>query len=99
MMSIFSGIDNGIPTADMNPGELVPVSSEQLEWPRWGVYYETGGAKGAAPTVPTTVELVNFYKEWHAAATTEERAQVWHRILSGYTGDGFSLATASASVQ
>ena len=39
MMSMWSGIDNGVPTADMNPGELAPTAEDQLQWPIWGYYY------------------------------------------------------------
>jgi peptide/nickel transport system substrate-binding protein len=99
MMSISSGIDNGIPTADMNPEELAPVSSEHLQWPHWGMYYETHGQKGSAPTVPAAVDLVNLYKEWQSAATTEERAEIWHRILSIYTDNVFSIGIVNATLQ
>ncbi|TGV62057.1 ABC transporter substrate-binding protein, partial [Mesorhizobium sp. M00.F.Ca.ET.149.01.1.1] len=33
MMSIWSGIDNGVPTADMNPSQLAPTMDDQLQWP------------------------------------------------------------------
>ena len=39
MMSIWSGIDNGVPTADMNPGQLAPTADDQLQWPLWGMHY------------------------------------------------------------
>src|SRR5437764_3488534 len=83
----------------MDSSELVPVSSEQLEWPHWGMYFETGGAKGTAPTVTTAVELVNLYRQWQSAATSEERAQVWHRILSVYTDNVFSIGIVNATLQ
>jgi peptide/nickel transport system substrate-binding protein len=99
MMSIWSGLDNGIPTADMNPGELVPTTHSQLQWPQWGMYYETRGEKGSAPDVPAAAELVKLYNAWHAASSTEERAQVWHRILSIYTDNVFSIGIVNATLQ
>jgi peptide/nickel transport system substrate-binding protein len=99
MMSISSGIDNGIPTADMNPGELAPVIHDQLQWPHWGMYYETAGEKGSAPTLPAAIELMNLYKEWQEAATSEKRAEVWHRMLSVYTDNVFSIGIVNATLQ
>ena len=46
MMSIWSGIDNGVPTADMNPGALAPTIDDQLQWPVWGLHYLSHGEKG-----------------------------------------------------
>ena len=46
MMSIWEGIDNGIATADMNPGALAPTGDANLQWPLWGVHYVTRGAEG-----------------------------------------------------
>jgi peptide/nickel transport system substrate-binding protein len=52
MLSLWSGMDNGIPTADMSPDSLAPTSEEELQWPLWGVYYLTGGEQGTAPDMP-----------------------------------------------
>ena len=51
MMSVWSGLDNGIPTADMSPREFAPTTQEQLQWPIWGQYYEheRQGRRGARP--------------------------------------------------
>ena len=42
-MSIDKGIENGLATAAMAPWEFAPTSQQQLEWPKWGQYYETKG--------------------------------------------------------
>ena len=49
MMSVWSGLSNGIPTPEMSPRELAPTAQEQLQWPMWGQYYETEpqGRRGA----------------------------------------------------
>jgi len=39
-----------LPTADNSPDELAPTSQLQLQWPKFGQYYETGGKSGEAPT-------------------------------------------------
>jgi peptide/nickel transport system substrate-binding protein len=64
MMSVWSGMSNGIPTADMSPGELAPTTQEQLQWPMWGQYYEQGRKGGEAPTSPDVIELVKLFEQW-----------------------------------
>src|SRR6185369_6035456 len=56
MMSVWSGLNNGIPTPEMSPGELAPTTQEQLEWPMWGQYYEQGRKGGEAPDLPEVQE-------------------------------------------
>ena len=48
LMSVWGGLENGVPTADMSPEELAPTDQEQLQWPKWGQYFETGGKVGRA---------------------------------------------------
>ena len=50
LMSVWSGFENGIPTAVMSPAEFAPTSQQQLQWPKWGQYYETSGGAGKRPT-------------------------------------------------
>ena len=35
-MSMWSGLENGIPNAQSSPHELSPTSQQQLQWPKWG---------------------------------------------------------------
>jgi peptide/nickel transport system substrate-binding protein len=81
VMSGWFGIENGLPTADSSPDELAPTSQQQLQWPKFGQYYETDGKKGEAPDIPEVQELAQLYKDWAAAASTEERAAIWHKML------------------
>ncbi len=64
MMSVWSGLDNGIPTPDMSPRELAPTTQEQLQWPMWGQYYENNRKGGQAPDMPEALELVELYDAW-----------------------------------
>ena len=43
IMSVWTGLENALPTADMSPWELAPISQMQLMWPKWGQYIETKG--------------------------------------------------------
>jgi peptide/nickel transport system substrate-binding protein len=53
MMSAYNGnFGFGLPTPDMSPDWLAPVSQQQLQWPKWGSYFESKGRDGEAPTLP-----------------------------------------------
>jgi peptide/nickel transport system substrate-binding protein len=99
MMSIWSGIDNGVPTADMNPSALAPTHDDQLQWPVWGNYYLTHGEKGTAPTIPEAEKLVELLNKWRSSATLEERTAVWHEMLALYTDQVFSIGIVNATLQ
>ena len=67
LMTIWYGIENGIPTAEMQPDEFAPTSQQQLQWPKWGQYYETKGAAGEPPDLPEAKELLELFSAWRAA--------------------------------
>ncbi len=52
IMSVFFGVDNGLPTPDMSPQEFAPSTQQQLMWPKWGQFIETGGMSGSTIDVP-----------------------------------------------
>jgi peptide/nickel transport system substrate-binding protein len=48
MMSAYEGnFGFGLPTPDMSPDWLAPVSEQQLQWPKWGAYYMSKGRDGS----------------------------------------------------
>ena len=58
VMVISKGIDNGIPTPAMAPGELVPIEQTQYQWPKWGQWFQTrGGAGEEADLKPEVIDL------------------------------------------
>ena len=99
MMAIWSGIDNGVPTADMNPGALAPTHDDQLQWPVWGNFYVTGGEQGSAPTIPEVTRLIELLKKWRASAEMEERAAIWHEMLALYTDQVYSIGIVNQVLQ
>jgi peptide/nickel transport system substrate-binding protein len=99
MMSTWYGIDNGVPTADMKPGELAPTMDDQLQWPLWGMYYLSGGSQGVAPDVPEVVELVDLLTQWGKAAAPDERTEIWQKMLSIYTQQVFSIGLINGTFQ
>ncbi|UCH41696.1 MAG: ABC transporter substrate-binding protein [Gammaproteobacteria bacterium] len=81
IMSIWSGLENAIPTADTSPKDLAPTSKYQYQWPQWGAYYETSGKSGEKPDMPAAQKLVELNDQWARALSYEERVETWHQIL------------------
>jgi peptide/nickel transport system substrate-binding protein len=82
MMTIWIGLENGIPTADMSPEELAPTSQQHLQWPKWGQYYETRGASGDEVDDPVAIKLAELNKAWQHAGSADARTLIWHRMLA-----------------
>ena len=99
MMAIWSGIDNGVATAEMNPGQLAPTVTDQLQWPVWGMYYETHGQSGSAPDKNEVIELRRLYDEWRLSTSKAQRADIWNRMLSLYSDQVFSIGIVNATLQ
>ncbi|HXF55204.1 MAG TPA: ABC transporter substrate-binding protein [Hyphomicrobiaceae bacterium] len=99
VMSVFSGIDNGIATADYPPHEFVPTNDDQLNWPQWGMYYLANGKAGQACDMPEVQQLIDHYNDWIAASTEEQRKAAWHAILELSADQVFSIGIVNAVPQ
>ncbi|MBC7702865.1 MAG: ABC transporter substrate-binding protein [Rhodoferax sp.] len=98
MMSVWDGIENGMPTADTIPDELAPVSQIQLQWPKFGQYFETAGKAGEAPDIPEAIELMKLNEAWRGA-NHEAREKIWHRMLSIHAEQQFSIGVVNNVMQ
>ena len=99
LMSIWYGLENGMPTADMSPQEFAPTSQQQLQWPKWGQYYETKGQAGEAPDTAEATKLLELFGEWREASNTEERRKIWDTILSIYSDQVYSIGLIGGVMQ
>jgi peptide/nickel transport system substrate-binding protein len=81
MMSIWSGMANGLPNADSNPAPLAPTSRYQYQWPQWGQYYETGGQAGLKPEMKEIEQLMQLNNDWRIATDKSKREAIWHDML------------------
>ena len=99
LMSVWSGWDNGLPTADTPPDELAPTSQVQLQWPKFGQYYETSGKTGEPPDIPEVQELASLYHEWVTSTTSEERGRIWHRMLEIHAEQQFVIGVVAGVPQ
>ena len=99
IMSVWPGLNNGIPTADMSPEELAPVKQEQLQWPLWGNHVESKGKGGEAPSLPEAIELLSLYNAWQRAQDAGERERIWHRMLAIHAEQQFTIGTVTGNLQ
>jgi peptide/nickel transport system substrate-binding protein len=99
MMSIWFGIANGVATPDMNPGQLAPTADDQLQWPLWGMHYLSLGQSGQAPDLPEALELVALQNSWRKSTHMAERTEIWHKMLSLYTDQVFSIGLVNSTLQ
>ncbi|MFL5338202.1 MAG: ABC transporter substrate-binding protein [Geminicoccaceae bacterium] len=92
LMTIFYGIDNGMPTAVMPPNEFAPTSqADQAQWPKWGQYYETKGAAGEPPSLAAAKRLLELFEQWQDTYDPERQVQIWGEMLDLYTSQCFTL--------
>jgi len=95
VMSIWSGLDNGIPTPEMVPVEFAPTSQVHLQWPQWGQNYETGGEAGEPPDLPEAQRLMSLYVAWEQAESAEQREAIWHEMLSIFADQVYTIGVVS----
>ncbi len=91
VMVISKGIDNGIPTPAMAPGELVPIEQTQYQWPKWGQWFKTRGGSGEEPDMPVARELMDLLRVWQSATGDAERTKTWDRILEIHAENVFTI--------
>ena len=98
-MSIWSGLENGIPNASSSPAELAPTSQQQLQWPMWGQYLETGGKSGQAIDMEVPQKLFELKDAWGEARSEGDRIKIWHEMLDTYTSNVFSIGIIASVPQ
>jgi len=98
MMSVWGGLENGLPNADTSPDELAPMNQVQLQWPKFGQHFETAGKSGEAPNIPEAVELMKLAQSWRSA-NRAERERIWHRMLSIHAEQQFSIGVVNNVMQ
>jgi peptide/nickel transport system substrate-binding protein len=91
LMTMWFGLENGIPSAEMSPWEFAPTSQQQYQWPKWGQYFETQGEAGEAPDLPVAEKLLGLYDDWRLATSAEERERIWQQMLEINADQVFSI--------
>lgn len=99
IMSVWAGLENGLPNADTKPNELAPTSQFGLQWPKWGQWYETGNQSGEPIDMPAAQELFDLYQAWLDTGDAAERARIWHRMLAIHAEQTFTIGVISGVFQ
>jgi peptide/nickel transport system substrate-binding protein len=95
LISVWFGLENGIPTPGTSPAELVPTSQQQFQWPKWGQYYETNGKAGEQIDMPIPKQLAALNESWMMADDDDTRREIWEQMLDLHTDNVFSIGLAS----
>ena len=99
VVSVWGGLENGLPLPDMSPHALAPTSQEQYQWPRWGQFYETAGASGESPVLAPARELAELSRRWLSAPDTAARRAIWEDMLEIRADNAFSIGIVSGVPQ
>ena len=99
VMSVWSGLENGLATADTSPEELAPTSQLQLQWPKYGQHYETKGKSGETPDIPEVKELMRLYQAWVESASRQDRDRAWHAMLELHAEQQFVIGVVAGVPQ
>ena len=99
MMSMWFGMENGIPTPEMNPSQLAPTMDDQLQWPAWGLNFLSGDTMASKPDIEEVRQLSALLEEWRHTAETSEKTRIWHAMLSIYTDQVFSIGIGNGTLQ
>jgi len=99
VMSVWFGLENGVPTPDSSPAELAPTADDQLQWPQWGLYHQTSGKGGKPIDIPEAQRLFDLNKAWVEASDEESRRGIWQDMLAIYADQVFSIGLVAGVVQ
>ncbi len=95
----FSAIENALVTPETDPYAFVPSTQDQLQWPKWGQYFEDKGKAGEKVDMPEAQELVKLREDWRHDPDTARRAQIWRRILDINADQVFTIGIVGGSLQ
>ena len=100
LISAWSGLDNGLPTAESSPVDLAPANQYTgLQWSKWGQYFESHGQAGEAPDTPEAKELLTLLDQWSTAMDNAARTEIWQKMLGIYTDQVLTIGTVNAAPQ
>ncbi|MSP82244.1 MAG: ABC transporter substrate-binding protein [Alphaproteobacteria bacterium] len=99
VMSIWSGYENAVPTADMSPFEFAPTMQQSLQWPMWGQYFETGGESGEPVDLPEAQRLMDLNDRWRLTESMAEREAIWREMIAINVDQVYTIGLASGTLQ
>ena len=98
-MAVWWGLENAMLRPSMSPAEFAPLSPDQFQWPAWGLWAQTSGQMGEEPTLDSVKQMMALKDEWGKAADAAAQEAVWHKILSLWTDEVFTIGIVSGVEQ
>ena len=77
----------------------MPTSESQLQWPRFGLYFESNREKGDKPDMPKVEELMSLLGDWRSAREADQREAAWKKILEINADQVFTIGTVNGTLQ
>lgn len=99
VMAVWQGYDDGLAGPDNAPDELAPSSQMQLQWPKWGLWAETGGHEGEKIDDPAASQLFELHRAWRHSSATHERREIWRQMLEIEAEQVFTIGIVSGTLQ
>jgi len=93
LMSVWTGLENAVPTPNTSPQELAPTSQHQLYWPKWGQHHESGGLAGEQVDTERAEELVRLNRAWEQETDPAAKEEIWHKMLKIRADQVFTIGT------
>ncbi len=99
LISVWGGLENGLPTPDMSPSDLAPTRQDQYQWSKWGQFHETGGKVGEPPDLPAAERLMELNSQWLSSSSSEERKEIWQLMLDIRADQVFTIGIVAGVPQ
>ena len=99
IMSVWTGLENGIPTPSSSPAHLATTTQLSYQWPKWGQYYETKGQSGEQVDMPKVQRLNELYKEWQISSNDLQRTEIWKEMLNIHADQQYTIGVVSGILQ
>ena len=99
IMSIDRGMDNAVPTAEIEPDALAPTLDSQHQWPQFGLYVQSAGNEGQKIDVPEAQRLVDLFHQWRRSSSTSEQRAIWSEMLQINADQCFAIGIVNGTRQ
>jgi len=95
VMTAFAGVVTAVPTANTSPKEFAPTMLGALQWPRWGLFYESKQRQGEKCDLPEASVLLDYLREWEQSSDEAGRRAAWDKILTAHADNVFTIGTVN----
>ncbi|MEH6495309.1 MAG: ABC transporter substrate-binding protein [Pseudomonas marincola] len=99
LMSVWWGLENGVPSPSSSPAALAATSQTSYQWPKWGQYHETKGQSGKPVDMPEVAQLNELYLTWKNATSDTERTKIWAEMLNIHAEQQYTIGVVSGILQ